>query len=137
MPKILIRLQQLKTVKIEITSKHPIKSHRPIPTPHGGSILQAVADAVGAVITGTVMAIKSIAMTKIVDAFRDLCLMPIYKSLPYASNNITKIFEQIKYMFSYYIESSPSSYTIPKHKHKISCPSNKTHILPQSIIIIL
>jgi len=117
-----IRLKQLKTFRIDTTSQHPTKSHKPIPTPHGGSMLHAVADAVGAVITGTVMVIKSNTTIKIDDACRDLSLMPIYRSLPYASNNITKIFEQIKYMFSYYIESGKPSYPIPKHTHKISCP---------------
>lgn len=76
-PRMFIRLQQLKTLRIETTSQHPIKSHNPIPTPHGGSILQAVADAVGAIITGTVMVIKSNTTIKIDDVFIDLVLMLI------------------------------------------------------------
>jgi hypothetical protein len=78
----LIRLKQLKTFRIDTISKHPMKSHKPIPTPHGGSILQAVADAVGAIITGMVIVITSNATTKRADAFMDLSLMPIYRSLP-------------------------------------------------------
>ena len=45
-PKILAKLKKLKTFRIDITSQHPTKSHRPIPTPQGGNVLHAVAPAV-------------------------------------------------------------------------------------------
>lgn len=139
MPKILIRLQQLKTFKIEITSKHPIKSQRPIPTPHGGSMLQHVADAIGAVIAGIDIRSAAIMITDI--AFIDLSLAirsVIYHhlfSFPNCRYCLAYMSHQIKNMFADYIQCRDPTNAVPEHTYQITCPLKKPHFSSLFLIV--